>query len=179
MIIIVLLTFECTFTAVKTVTQIFLLFLCRVSQRKHQVGWHGFPFRTKRLIMGSFIEFFMMNQQNSRSRYYTPTSTNSLSLIRVSNSGKGSDRSVSSSLLPNNWLPHNLSLYEKKKFSDNQLSYCCLINERFPCKSILYFLCWPLTFEELNFFLSSVGHFRILVVCRLYWSFLYFRIICF
>ena len=141
MIIIVLLTFECTFTAVKTVTQILLLFLCRVSQRKHQVGWHGFPFRTKRLIMGSFIEFFMMNQQNSRSRYYTPTSTNSLSLIRVSNSGKGSDRSVSSSLLPNNWLPHNLSLYEKKKFSDNQLSYCCLINERFPCKSILYFLC--------------------------------------
>ena len=35
---IVLLTFECIFTAVKTVTQILLLFLCRVSQRKHQVG---------------------------------------------------------------------------------------------------------------------------------------------
>ena len=45
--------------------------------------------------MGSCIEFFVSNQQNSRSRYYTLTSTNSLSLIRVSNSGKGSDRSVS------------------------------------------------------------------------------------
>ena len=31
---IVLLTFECIFTAVKTVTQILLLFLYRVSQRK-------------------------------------------------------------------------------------------------------------------------------------------------
>ena len=62
---------------------------------------------------------------------------------------------------------------------ENQSSFCCSINERSPGKSILHFLCWPLTFEELNFFLSSVGHFRILVVCRLYGSFLYFRIICF
>ena len=45
--------------------------------------------------MGSCIEFFISHQQNSRSRYYTPTSTNSLSLIRVSNSGKGSEGSVS------------------------------------------------------------------------------------
>ena len=45
--------------------------------------------------MGSCIELFVSNQQNSKSRYYTLTSTNSLSLIRVSNSGKGSDRSVS------------------------------------------------------------------------------------
>ena len=56
-------------------------------------------------------------------------------------------------------------------FLENQLSYCCLINETFSCKSIMYCLCWPLTFEELNFFLSSVGHFRILVVNRLYGSF--------
>ena len=40
---IVLLTFECIFTAVKTVTQILLLFLCRVSQRKHQVGLAWIP----------------------------------------------------------------------------------------------------------------------------------------
>ena len=40
-------------------------------------------------------EFFVSNHQNSKSRYYTLTSTNSLSLMRVSNSGKGSDRSVS------------------------------------------------------------------------------------
>ena len=45
--------------------------------------------------MGSCIEFFVSNRQNSRSRYYTLISTNSLSLIRVSNSGKGSDMSVS------------------------------------------------------------------------------------
>ena len=45
--------------------------------------------------MGSCIEFFISHQQNSRSRHYTPTSTNSLSLICVSNSRKGSDRSVS------------------------------------------------------------------------------------
>ena len=45
--------------------------------------------------MGSCIEFFVSNRQNSRSRYYTLVSTNSLSLIRVSNSGKGSDMSVS------------------------------------------------------------------------------------
>ena len=40
---IVLLTFECIFTAVKIVTQILLLFLCRVSQRKHQVGLAWIP----------------------------------------------------------------------------------------------------------------------------------------
>ena len=45
--------------------------------------------------MGSCIEFFISHQQNSRSRYYTPTPTNSLSLICVSNTRKGSDRSVS------------------------------------------------------------------------------------
>ena len=45
--------------------------------------------------MGSCIEFFVSNRQNSRSRYYTLISTNSLSLIRVSNSGKGSDMSMS------------------------------------------------------------------------------------
>ena len=45
--------------------------------------------------MGSCIEFFTSNQQNSRPRYYTPTPTNSLSLIRVSNLGNGSEGSVS------------------------------------------------------------------------------------
>ena len=43
MINIVLLTSECTFTAVKTVRQILLLFLCGVSQRKQQVGLAWIP----------------------------------------------------------------------------------------------------------------------------------------
>ena len=44
--------------------------------------------------MGSCIELFVLHQQYSKSRYFTLTSMNSLSLS-VSNSGKGSDRSVS------------------------------------------------------------------------------------
>ena len=57
-------------------------------------GWHGFPLRTRELIIGSCLELFITNQQNSR-LHYIPTSANSLPLIRVSNSCKGSDRSVS------------------------------------------------------------------------------------
>ena len=68
--------------------------------------------------MGSCIEFFVSNRQNSRSRYYTLISTNSLSLIRVSNSGKGSDRSVSS--MGSALAPEQLAslIYEKIVFRE-------------------------------------------------------------
>ena len=66
--------------------------------------------------MGSCIEFFASNKQNSISLYYTLTPTNSLSSIRVSISGKGSERPVSfmgSVLVPEQLASHNLSSDEK------------------------------------------------------------------
>ena len=59
--------------------------------------------------MGSCIEFFASNQKNSRSRYYTLTSTNSQAKDQRSQCLLWAQR-----WLPNNWLPHNLSLDEKK-----------------------------------------------------------------
>ena len=145
MINIVLLTFECTFTAVKTVTQILLLFLCRVPQRKHQVGLAWIPLQNIK-VDNRILYRILYIKPTKFQITLLHTDINEFSIFDMCFIFRQRFRQVSvfyglgaDSQTPG--FPIIFHQMRKKMFLENQQSYRCLINERFPSKSILYFLC--------------------------------------
>ena len=119
MINIVLLTFECTFTAVKTVTQILLLFLYRVSQRK-QVGLAWIPLQNIKPVDYGILYRIFYIESTKFQEMLLQTDINEFSFFNTCFEFRQRLRQITQCLLwaqrwlPNNWLPHNLSLDEKK-----------------------------------------------------------------
>ena len=119
MINIVLLTFECTFTAVKTVTQILLLFLYRVSQRK-QVGLAWIPSQNIKPVDYGILYRIFYIESTKFQVMLLQTDINEFSFFDTCFEFRQRLRQVKQCLLwaqrwlPNNWLPPNLSLDEKK-----------------------------------------------------------------
>ena len=144
MINIVLLTFECTFTAVKTVTQILLLFLYRVSQRK-QVALAWIPLQNIRVDYGILVQNSLYRTKKIPDHAITHD-ISEFSFFNTCFEFRQRFRQVSVFYGPSagsrtTGIPIIFHQVRKKMFLENQSNYCFLINERFPCKSIFYFLC--------------------------------------
>ena len=142
---IVLLTFECIFTAVKTVTQILLLFLYRVSQRK-QVGLAWIPLQNIKLVDYGILYRIFYIESTKFQVMLLQTDINEFSFFNTCFEFRQRFRQVSVFYGPSagsrtTGIPIIFYQMRKKMFLENQSNYCFLINERFPCKSIFYFLC--------------------------------------
>ena len=132
MINIVLLTFECTFTAVKTVTQILLLFLYRVSQRK-QVGLAWIPLQNIKPVDYGILYIIFYIESTKFQVMLLQTDINEFSFFDTCFEFRQRLRQITQCLLwaqrwlPNNWLPHNLS---KKKTANESALFLWYLQEK-------------------------------------------------
>ena len=119
-------TFECTSTTVKTVTQILkLLFLGRISQRKQQVGLTWTSLQNITVNYRIMYGILYIKWKEFQISLYTDINEFSFFDVFRIHAKVQTGQCLLSCLwaqrwLPNNWLPHNLSVDEKKVFLWNR-----------------------------------------------------------